>query len=101
MKQRALAAALAAAMALAVPEPASAAHGNFGPDVAHSLKNVAAFVDPIYRHKIEERQQEVEQTHRRQTAYRDWYYKTYGHYPTQTEFARWYKQTYGVNPQTS
>ena len=100
MRQRVLAAALAAVMGLGMTGPALA-RGKTGTRITAILTAAAAFVIPNYHRKLRERQEEVEQTKRRQSAYRDWYFKRYGYYPSETEFARWYKQTYGVNPQTS
>jgi hypothetical protein len=100
MKRRLLAAALAAAMGL----------GSMGPALADgkaSTRNIILFGTAAglfitnYSRKVREKREEQRETQRRQAAYRDWYYKRYGYYPTDQQFAQWYKQTYGVNPQTS
>lgn len=97
MKQRVLAAALIAAMALGAAAPALA-------DGAASTRNIILFGTAAgvlitnYNHKVREKRAEQRQVQRRQSAYRDWYYKKYGYYPTQAQFDQWYKQTYGVTP---
>ncbi len=98
MKQRALAAALAAAIGLAATPPALA-------NGAASTRNIILFGTAAgifvtnYNHKVRDRRAEQHEVARRQSAYRDWYYKKYGYYPTQEQFDQWYKETYGVNPQ--
>ena len=98
MKHRVLAAALAAALGLGATAPALA-------DGKTSTRNIilfgatAGFLVTNYAHKVRERRAEQYQVQRRQAAYRDWYYKKYGYYPTQEQLDQWYKQTYGVNPE--
>jgi hypothetical protein len=100
MKQRVLAAALAAAMGLSATLPALA-------DGKASTRNIlivggaaaASLLITNYNHKLREKRVEQQEVNRRQSAYRDWFYKKYGYYPTQQQFAQWYKQTYGVSPQ--
>jgi uncharacterized protein YcfJ len=100
MRQRVLAAALAAAMGLGTMTPAFA-------DGKASTRNIlilggaatAGFLITNYNHKVREKREEQRVVRRRQAAYRDWYYKKYGYYPTQEQFEQWYKQTYGVIPQ--
>jgi len=98
MKQRALAAALAAAIGLSATAPALA-------DGKASTRNIillgtgAGFLITNYNHKVRAKRAEQQQVQRRQSAYRDWYYKKYGYYPTQDQFEQWYKQTYGESPQ--
>jgi hypothetical protein len=101
MRQRVLAAALTAAMGLGMTAPALA-------DGAASTRNiiifgstaaVGAFLITNYNHKVREKREEQREVRRRQAAYRDWFYKKYGYYPTQEQFEQWYKQTYGVIPQ--
>ena len=100
MKQRLLAAALAAAMGLGTMAPALA-------DGRASTRNIVLFGAATgllvnnYTHKMRERRAQYRQMLRRQAAYRDWFYRKYGYYPTEEQFDQWYKQTYGVNPQTS
>jgi hypothetical protein len=99
MRQRVLAAALAAAMGLGMAAPAYA-------DGAASTRNIiilggataAGFFITNYNHKVREKREQEREVRRRQAAYRDWYYKKYGYYPTQEQFEQWYKQTYGVPP---
>jgi hypothetical protein len=97
MKQRVLAAALAAAMGLGATLPALA-------DGKASTRNIILFGTTAcilitnYNHKVREKRKEQQEVNRRQSAYRDWYYKKYGYYPTQEQFQQWYKQTYGVSP---
>jgi hypothetical protein len=99
MRQRVLAAALAAAMGLGTMAPAYA-------DGKASTRNIlifsgaaaAGFFITNYNHKVREKREEQREVRRRQAAYRDWYYKKYGYYPTQEQFEQWYKQTYGVTP---
>jgi hypothetical protein len=52
-----------------------------------------------YNHKVRQKRKEQQEINRRQSAYRDWYYKKYGYYPTEEQLNLWYKQTYGVSPQ--
>jgi hypothetical protein len=99
MRQRVLAAALAAAMGLGTMAPAYA-------DGKASTRNIlilggaaaAGFLITNYNHKVREKREQQREVRRRQAAYRDWYYKKYGYYPTQEQFEQWYKQTYGVSP---
>jgi hypothetical protein len=99
MRQRVLAAALAAAMGLGTMAPAYA-------DGKASTRNIlilsgataAGFLITNYNHKVREKREQQREVRRRQAAYRDWYYKKYGYYPTQEQFEQWYKQTYGVTP---
>lgn len=98
MKQRVLAAALAAAMGLGTMAPALA-------DGKASTRNIillggaatGLFISN-YNQKVREKREQQREVQRRQSAYRDWYYKKYGYYPTQEQFNQWYKQTYGVSP---
>jgi hypothetical protein len=98
MKHRAMAAALAVAIGLGASAPAWA-------DGKASTRNIillgtgAGLLITNYSHKLREKRAEQEQIQRRQSAYREWYYKKYGYYPTQEQFDQWYKQTYGVSPQ--
>lgn len=98
MKQKALAAVLAAAMGLGAWAPALA-------DGKASTRNIVLFGTAAgilitnYNHKLREKRAQEQEVNRRQSAYRDWYYKKYGYYPTQVQFEQWYKQTYGVSPQ--
>jgi len=98
MKQRVLAAALVAALGLGASAPALA-------DGAASTRNIillgtgAGILLTNYNHKVREKRVQQREVQRRQEAYRDWYYKKYGYYPTEEQFADWYKQTYGVQPQ--
>jgi hypothetical protein len=97
MKQRVLAAALAAAIGLGASAPALA-------DGKASTRNIILFgtgagiLITNYNHKVREKRAQQRDVQRRQQAYRDWYYKKYGYYPTQEQFDQWYKQTYGVEP---
>jgi hypothetical protein len=97
MKQRALAAALMAALAAGASAPALA-------DGAASTRNLiilggAAIPLAInYSRKVREKRQEQKQVDRRQDAYRDWFYHKFGYYPTYEQFKQWYVQTYKANP---
>lgn len=99
MKHRLIAAVLAAAMGLGTMTPALA-------DGKASTRNILLFgaaaglLITNYNHKVREARAEHRQVMRRQSAYRDWYYKKFGYYPTQQQFATWYRQTYGVNPRS-
>jgi hypothetical protein len=102
MKQRVLAALLAAAMGFGATVPALA-------DGAASTRNIiivtgaaaAGIFIPNYTHKVREKRKQQQEINRRQSAYRDWYYKRYGYYPTEQQIDQWYKQTYGVSPQSN
>lgn len=98
MKRRLVAAALAAAIGLGATAPALA-------NGAASTRNIILFGTAAgilitnYNHKVREKRAQHRDVMRRQSAYRDWYYKKYGYYPTQEQFNQWYKQTYGVSPE--
>ncbi|MGH7661294.1 MAG: hypothetical protein ACRENA_10330 [Vulcanimicrobiaceae bacterium] len=51
-----------------------------------------------WNHKRHIKQEEMHEQGRRQEAYREWYYKKYGTYPTDAQFHDWYVKTYGVPP---
>lgn len=97
MKQRLLAAALAAAMGLGTMAPALA-DGKASTRNIVLLGTAAGILITNYNHKVREKRAQTREVMRRQSAYRDWYYKKFGYYPTQAQFDQWYKQTYGVNP---
>lgn len=73
-------------------------------DGAASTRNIfiagaAAAIGIVnWNHKKRIKQQEMQEQSRRQSAYREWYYKKYGHYPTDQEFRDWYAKTYGIQP---
>ena len=39
-----------------------------------------------------------EESARRQTAYKTWFYRKYGYYPTAGQVHDWYVRSYGVDP---
>src|SRR5579872_5464930 len=88
---------LTAAIALGSAAPALA-------DGAASTRNIilggaaAAIGITNYNHKKRIKQQEMQEQSRRQQAYKEWYYKKYGDYPTDQQFRDWYVKTYGVQP---
>jgi hypothetical protein len=98
MKQRALAAVLAAALSAGTAAPALA-------DGAASTRNIIIFgtVGTLlvinYNHKVRAKRQQQQEVARRQDAYRDWFYQKYGYYPTYDQFKQWYVQTYNSNPE--
>lgn len=98
MKRRLLAAAMAATIGLGATAPALA-------DGKASTRNIILFgaaagiLIPNYNHKLREKRSQQHELDRRQSAYREWYYKKYGYYPTQQQVEEWYKQTYGVKPE--
>jgi len=89
--------ALCAALALGSIAPAFA-------DGSASTRNIligigaAAIGLTNWNNKRHIKQQEMQEQGRRQQAYREWYYKKYGHYPTEDQFHDWYVKTYGVQP---
>ena len=89
--------ALCAAIAFGSAAPALA-------DGAASTRNIligvaaAAIGLSNWNNKRHIKQQEQQEQGRRQQAYREWYYKKYGRYPTEHEFNEWYVKTYGVQP---
>jgi hypothetical protein len=97
MKQRVLAAMLAVAMGLGTVAPAYANGRSITRNLA-LFGAAAALFFTNYPRKVREKRAEQREVGRRQSAYRDWYYKKYGYYPTQEQFDQWYKQTYGVSP---
>ncbi|MBV8727995.1 MAG: hypothetical protein JO233_09420 [Candidatus Eremiobacteraeota bacterium] len=97
MKHRIVASALTAALAFGSLSPALA-------DGAASTRNIlvggaaAALLITNYNHKKRQRQAELREQARRQEAFRSWFYRKYGYYPTDQQFRDWYYRTYGVNP---
>ncbi|HEY8322788.1 MAG TPA: hypothetical protein VIG46_13440 [Candidatus Baltobacteraceae bacterium] len=97
MKQRLLAAALALSMTGGMVAPALA-------DGAATTRNIillgaaAGVLVTNYNHKVRAKRAEQQETTRRQTAYRTWFYQKYNYYPTYDQFKKWYYQTYGVDP---
>lgn len=97
MKQKLLAGLLVAAMAGGSVAPALA-------DGAASTRNIillgaaAGVLITNYNHKVRAKRAEQQETIRRQTAYRAWFYQKYNYYPTYDQFKKWYFQTYGVDP---
>jgi hypothetical protein len=51
-----------------------------------------------YNHKRHLKQQELEETSRRQASYKAWFYRKYGYYPTTQQVHDWYVRSYGVEP---
>jgi hypothetical protein len=100
MKQRALAAALTAALAAGSVAPAYADGAGSTTTIIIALGVTAAAVPLIvnYNHKVRAKRQEQQEVARRQDAYRDWFYHKYGYYPTYDQFKQWYVQTYNTNP---
>ena len=98
MKQRALAAVLAAALAAGTVAPALA-------DGAASTRNIILFsaaataIAITVSHKQRVKREQEREVARRQDAYRDWFYHKYGYYPTYDQFKQWYVQTYNTNPE--
>jgi hypothetical protein len=39
-----------------------------------------------------------EESARRQTAYKAWFYRKYGYYPTPGQIHDWYLRSYGIDP---
>ena len=97
MKQKLLATALTAALSVGALAPALA-------DGAASTRNIilggaaAGVLITNYNHKKRIKQQELQEQSRRQSAFRSWFYRKYGYYPTESQFRQWYYRTYGVNP---
>lgn len=100
MRRKLLAAALAVTIGLGMTGPVLADGKASTRNIITLLGAAAAFLIPNYNHKLRAHRSEVLRVRRRQAAYRDWYYKKYGYYPTDDQFGRWYEQTYGVAPQT-
>jgi hypothetical protein len=44
------------------------------------------------------RSPEAEESGRRQGAYKTWFYRKYGYYPTPQQVHDWYVRSYGVQP---
>ncbi len=98
MKQRIVAAALAAALSLGMAAPALA-NGAASTRNIILLGTAAGILITNYNHKVREKRAQQHEVTRRQEAYRDWFYHKYGYYPTYDQFKQWYLQTYGVNPE--
>jgi hypothetical protein len=98
MKHKLLATALTAAISLGTLAPALA-------DGAASTRNIilggaaAAVLVTNYNHKKRIKQAELREQARRQSAFRSWFYRKYGYYPTEAQYKQWYWRTYGQNPQ--
>lgn len=98
MKHKILATALTAVISLGTLAPALA-------DGAASTRNIilggaaAAVLVTNYNHKKRIKQAELREQARRQSAFRSWFYRKYGYYPTETQYKQWYWRTYGQNPQ--
>ncbi|GAC1355176.1 MAG: hypothetical protein NVSMB31_15600 [Vulcanimicrobiaceae bacterium] len=98
MKHKLLATALAATISLGTLAPALA-------DGAASTRNIilggaaAAVLVTNYNHKKHIKQAEMREQARRQAAFRSWFYRKYGYYPTESQYRQWYYRTYGQNPQ--
>lgn len=98
MKHKLLATALTAAISFGTLAPALA-------DGAASTRNIliggaaAAVLITNYNHKKRIKQAELREQARRQSAFRSWFYRKYGYYPTEAQYRQWYWRTYGQNPQ--
>lgn len=89
--------ALCAALAFGTIAPAYADGGAVTRNVL-LLGAAAAIGISNWNHKRHIKQEELHEQGRRQQAYREWYYKKYGKYPTEDQFRDWYVKTYGVQP---
>jgi hypothetical protein len=104
MKQKWLAAILTGTLAfssatLAIGTPTPAMANGLASTRNIFLLGVAAVVGIVnYNHKVRAKRAEQQESTRRQSAYRTWFYQKYGYYPTYDQFKQWYYQTYGVNP---
>ncbi|HEV3156821.1 MAG TPA: hypothetical protein VGZ00_05685 [Candidatus Baltobacteraceae bacterium] len=73
-------------------------------DNAASTRNIfivgaAAAVGIInYNHNKHLRDKELEEQGRRQASYRSYFYHKFGYYPSEQQFRDWYFKTYGVYP---
>ena len=98
MKHKLLATALTAAISFGTLAPALA-------DGAASTRNIlvggaaAAVLITNYNHKKRIKKAELREQARRQSAFRSWFYRKYGYYPTEAQYRQWYYRTYGQNPQ--
>jgi len=84
--------------------------GAFGPQslafagnaaLAHSpanLKKTDAVFELDYAQKKRILREERQQQDRRQAAYRVYFYRKHGYYPTGAQFREWYYRSYGVHP---
>src|ERR1700738_431915 len=100
MTKRILTAALATAMAVS-PFAASPALA----DGKASTRNIlilggaaAAIGITNYNHKKRAKRQEMEESSRRQSSYKAYFYRKYGYYPTPQQVHDWYIRSYGVEP---
>jgi hypothetical protein len=88
---------LAASLALGAAVPALA-------DGAASTRNIilggaaAAVLIANYNHKKRIKAEEQREQTRRQEQYRQYYRQKYGHDPTDQQLRDWYYRTYGVYP---
>ena len=100
MTKRIMTAALASAMAVS-PFAAAPALA----DGAASTRNIlilggaaAAIGITNYNHKKRAKKAEQEESGRRQSSYKAYFYRKYGYYPTPQQVHDWYVRTYGVEP---
>lgn len=91
------ASALAATMTFGAVAPALA-------DGAASTRNIlvggaaAAILVTNYNHKVRQKREEQREQTRRQASYRSYFYRRYGHYPSEGQYRSWYYRTYGMWP---
>jgi len=97
MKQRVLAATLAAALTSGATVPAMAGGWAVARDVI-AIGAGAGLLITNYNHKVHQKRLEQQEVKRRQEAYRDWFHDKYGYYPTHDQFRQWYVQTYRRDP---
>ena len=99
MSKRTVVAALGAALTVISLAPGAARADN---PVVDARKAVVAGVHHIgtaigsIGHK--KSNPEREESARRQTAYKAWFYRKYGYYPTPGQVHDWYVRSYGVDP---
>jgi hypothetical protein len=93
-------AALASAMAVSPFAAAPAlADGAASTRNILTLGGVAAAIGITnYNHKKRAKKAEQEESGRRQSSYKAYFYRKYGYYPTPQQVHDWYVRTYGVEP---
>jgi len=100
MTKRIATAALAAAMTVTpfVATPALADGGASTRNILTLAGAAAAIGITNYNHKKRAKRQEIEESARRQSSYKAYFYRKYGYYPTPQQTHDWYTRTYGVEP---
>jgi len=103
MQKPLVAASLAGALALVpLATPASAGTGEAIRNVVllGAAAAAAALGITNYNHKKRLKDEQENETNRRQASFKAYYYRKTGDYPTPEQIHEWYVKTYGTEPAT-